>query len=132
MAIDLTVPGWVNDKVAKWADRLSMQEWTIGVQIAVVLDDNPDCRGLAEGQPDINYGCITLRADIEDTRDWEVTIVHELLHIKHTRIDNYIDEIVIPNLNGVSMGFAWQCYKKVMEPFIHGMAESLVGMSVDS
>ncbi len=128
MAIDLTVPAWLNEKTAQWLDRLSMREWNVGIQIAVVLDDNPECRGFAIEQPDINFGLITLRADIEDTRDWEVTLVHELLHIKHSRIDNYIDEVVAPNLNGVSMGFAWQCYKKVMEPFIQSMAEVLVDM----
>lgn len=128
MAIDLTVPEWLNTKSAQWLDRLSMREWNIGMQLAMAPGDNPDCRGQVEQQPDISFGLITLRADVEDTRDWEVTLVHELLHIKHSRIDNYFDEVVAPNLTDVSMVFAWQCYKKVMEPFIHSMAEAMVDM----
>lgn len=128
MPISLVVPGWLNEKTSQWIDRLSMREWSVEMQLAMAPGDNPECRGLTEEYPDLNMGRITMRADVEDARDWEVTLVHELLHIKHSRIDNYFDEIVAPNLNGVSTVFAWQCYKKVMEPFIHSMAEVLVDM----
>jgi len=126
LAIDLTVPDWVHEKIMLWVELLNMQEWTITVALDLVPNEDRDCAGLATSQPDINLGQLTLRADIEDTKEWEITIVHELLHVKHSRIDSYFEIVVAPNLNGVAPWFAWETYKRLYEPFVHSMAVSLI------
>lgn len=126
MAIDLTVPEWLQIKCSAWIDRLRMHEWDVAIGLALVVREDPDTRACAEQHPDINFGRITFRADAEDTQEWEATLVHELLHIKHSRIDSYIDRIVLPNMQGVEMGFGYLVYKSHLEPFTESLAQALV------
>lgn len=123
----LSIPEWLNHKVAMWIDLLAMREWEIAVGVALAPGNDPDCLGRAEQSPDINFGRLIFRADIENTVEWEKTIVHELLHIKHSRVDHFVENAVIPGLgsDGVICSIT---YKQVIEPFIHSMASSLVEM----
>lgn len=104
-----------------------MTEWNVSLRLALVVDGNEDCRGLCEQHPDINLGRITIRADVEDTQEWEITLVHELLHVKHSRIDDVVDRVLEPQLNASTV-MVQTTYRLAMEPFIDSMAHVLVEM----
>lgn len=123
----LAVPEWLNHKIAQWIDLLSMREWEIAVGLALAPGGDPDCLGRAEQYPDINFGRLTFRADIENTPEWEKTIVHELLHIKHSRIDHFIENVVFTSMDGASLVCSLT-YRQMIEPYIHSMADCLVEM----
>lgn len=123
----LTVPEWLNHKVALWIDLLSMREWEIAVGLSMAPGNDPDCLGRAEQFPNLNFGRLTFRADIEETAEWEKTIVHELLHIKHSRIDHFIENVMIPGMGDASLVCSLT-YRQLIEPFIHSMADCLVEM----
>lgn len=126
MAVDLTVPQWLADKCNEWVARLSMEEWTIGMVMAMAPNGDPDTRGLAEQYADLNYGRITMRVDAEDNEEWDATLVHELLHIKHTRIDDVVQKVMRPQLGNPAGDMADIMYRGVVEPYTQSMAWSLV------
>lgn len=126
MAVDLEVPQWLADKCNEWVARLSMEEWSIGMVIALVPNGDPDVRALAEQYADLNYGRIAMRVDVEDDEDWEVSLVHELLHIKHSRIDDVVQKVMRPQLGGSAGDMADIMYRGVVEPYTQSMAWTLV------
>ncbi len=126
MAIDLEVPQWLADKCNAWVARLSMEEWTIGIVMALAPNDDPDVRALAEQYPDLNYGRITVRADIEDNEEWEVSLIHGLLHIKHSRIDYVVQKVMRPYLGDTAEGMADIMYRGVVESYTQSMAWTLL------
>lgn len=128
MAVDLTVPEWLNARTALWIDRLSMREWEVAIGLALSPGGDPDCRALTEQYADINFGRITFRADIENTEEWEIVLVHELLHIKHSRIDDVIMRVIEPHIGDVPTEMIDSLYRRVVEPFVHSMAVALVKM----
>lgn len=121
--IDLTVPTWLQEKVALWIDRLQLGEWEIGLRLALVLNDDANVQGLCDQYPDLNEARLTFRADIEDTKEWERTIVHELLHVKHSRIDHFLEGVVFPSLDNV---LATITYRQFVESYTHSLAKALV------
>lgn len=126
MAVDLEVPQWLIDKCNEWIARLSMSEWTIGMAIALAPNDDPSVMALAEQFPDLNYGRITVRADFEDNEEWEAALVHELLHIKHARIDDVVQKVMRPHLTEMAADMADVMYRNAVEPYVHSMAWTLV------
>ena len=128
--MNLEVPDWLRDHLSYWQNALHMWEWEIRLRLEMVLDGNEDCRGLAQPQPLISMGRIGIRADAEDTEDWEVTFVHEMLHIKHSRVDEVIYQVLGPHVN-MPDGMIEAVYKQALEPYIESMAKVLVKMRRD-
>jgi hypothetical protein len=85
VAVDLTVPDWVGTYIRAWCDRLCLKDWRIKVSIELCVNDDPDCHAVCVQQPDINQADITFRADIEDVKEWRKTVIHELIHVSHSR-----------------------------------------------
>lgn len=129
MAIDLSVPVWLNMKCAMWIDRLSMREWEVAIGLSLAPDGNADLEGLAEHYPDLNFGRITFRVDIENDERWETVLVHELLHIKHSRIDSEVMRGIAPHVGGVPHEMIDGMYRRTVEPFINSLAKTLVEVS---
>lgn len=125
LAINLDVPQWVQERIAWWKDKLEMWEWRLHIRLEMILDDNENCRGLCQPYPDTNQARIQFRADIEDTEEWEITILHELLHVKHSRIDDTIWHIFGPMVN-MPNETVESIYKRQNEPYIESMAQCLV------
>lgn len=121
--IDLTVPAWLTDKVSLWKERLRLGEWDIVIGIAFAPNSDPDCLGLTEQFPNLNLARITFRADIEDNEDWDNTIVHELLHVKHSRVDHFLEGVIFPSLENVMATIA---YRQHIESYTHSLAKVLV------
>jgi hypothetical protein len=128
MSIDLTAPPWLLSKCSLWIERLQMGEWDVQIKLALVLNEDPECRGTAEAYPDISLGRIELRADIEDNAEGETTLVHELLHIKHGRIDDVINRVLEPQIN-VPTPMVKSVYRLALEPFIDSLSKALVKLA---
>lgn len=125
--MNLEVPDWLRDHLTYWQNALHMWEWEIRLRLEMVLDGNEDCRGLASPSPLVNVGRIGIRADAENTEDWEVTFVHEMLHIKHSRIDEVIYQVLGPQVD-MPDEVIEAVYKQALEPYIESMAKVLVKM----
>jgi len=126
MSVDMAVPQWLADKCNLWIARLSMEEWTIGMVLALAPNDDVTTRALAEQYPDLNYGRITMRVDVEDDEDWESCLVHELLHIKHSRIDATVQKAILPQLQSSAADMADVVYRAAVESYIYSMAWTLI------
>ncbi len=63
---------------------------------------------------------IRFSADIEDTPDWQRSVIHEVLHIKHERLDMFLRESVLPELSGSAHNVVGRTYRDLMEEFIDG------------
>ena len=126
MPIDLTVPPWVTETCNFWMVRLRMLEWRVEVGMSLAPDGRVEVVGLATPDPDLNFGRITLRADIEEDIEGESYIVHELLHIKHSRIDEVVMKVLEPHIGDVPTELTNSLYRSVVEPFVYSMARSLV------
>ena len=126
MAIDLTVPDWLQAKCSLWIERLAMSEWEVALGLALAPNDDADLEGFCEHYPDLNLGRIVLRADAVDDQRWETVLVHELLHIKHGRIDSEVMRGIAPHVVGVPYEMIDGMYKRAVEPFINSLAKELV------
>jgi hypothetical protein len=127
LAIDLTVPQWVQEKISYWQEALGLSEWRIYVALALVLENDSEIQGTCLSTPNLNMARIQLRADIEDNKEWEEVIVHELLHAKHARIDGAVLHIRAPQISGGGEMIR-SIYNQQLEPYIESMAQCLVKM----
>ncbi len=128
MAIDLTVPAWLEAKMNFWIDKLAMWEWAIKLRLEMVVLNDEGYHGAAQVLGDTSTGRIAIRADVEDTEEWEITLVHELLHIKHGRIDDVIYRVFRPQMD-IPDDMVESVYKRALEPYIESMAKALVKLN---
>jgi hypothetical protein len=106
----LNVPNWVNDYIAYWKPLLFLQEWTIKTEIVDKLEHDDDFACIVETDH------VYLRAKIKiintvpqaltngvishyDRETWEKNILHELVHIRMARINEFMRECIF---NGFS------------------------------
>jgi len=126
MALDLSVPDWLNDFVAEWARRLSLSDWKLTARLSLCPGDIPDCDGFTDQKPDTNAATLTFCATIEDTEYWRVVVIHELMHVAHSRIDHVFQCAIRPELPGEVQTMADTAYRQYVESYVHRMAKSLV------
>lgn len=125
-------PAWLQAKCDEWQERLMMQHCRIELVVGLFATSaDPDAKAATEHQSRTEWGRITVKNDIQDDEDGEVTIVHELLHIKHSQIDDLVFMVFGPGVSAsghmVEAAFA-DAYHLIMEPFIESMARVLVKM----
>lgn len=125
MSVDLTVPEWVENYIKAWSERLGINYKYLHISLAMAVQDDTDVRACAQVQPDINTASLIFRADIENTPEWRRTIIHELLHVVHGRLDHFTENALIPQVAESSQNFAIVAYRQYMESFIDGMADTL-------
>lgn len=125
MPVDLTVPPWLLERCQFWAAQLGLQDWEIEITLSTAPDGDIGNLGLAETSPDRSFATITLRADVEESPRWEIYLVHELLHVKHSAIDAVVQTVISPP-TGEGKAMADAAYRRVVEPYIHSMARALV------
>jgi hypothetical protein len=128
MSVDLSVPSWLHNHIREWAERLGIGEWHIGVQLALCVNDCPDTDGFTDQFPDLTSAHLTFAANIEDTDYWRVVVIHELLHVAHSRIDHLIESAVLPELPDAAHGLAQRAYHQQVEAYTHQMARALFAM----
>lgn len=120
-------PKWAIERVRWWAEWLAISHWSIHLQMAAVINRDEDVLGYTEQYPEINKATITLRADAEDTTDWHVVIVHELLHVSHTMVDYAVEDACNNYLETEPGQVVMDWYKLAYEQFTHRLAEAIVG-----
>lgn len=114
---------WLYDAVGFYAQFFGLSEWEIEVKVERVLNSDEYVIGSCKTHPSINHARIKFRDDIENTVEWHEVILHELFHVAHGRIDNYLEQIVFP-LTGNEQTNDTYC-SVVYEPFIHALAKNL-------
>jgi hypothetical protein len=124
MSVDLTVPGWVSSYADMWITRLSLEGWQLTFCLDRVVNDNPACMGLCERKANYNAAVITLRADIEDTQEWRKVLLHELLHVAAARVDNYVENAIIPDMYETGQTIARRGYTQHMESHIQNLTDT--------
>ena len=125
MSLDLTIPEWLNDFTAEWVHKLGLSEWHITLCLALAPNDDPEALGSLCQYPLTNSADITLRADVEDEEYWHIVVIHELLHVTHSRIDQQIEGGLIPELPEAAQGLASRGYHQVVESYTHALACAL-------
>ena len=71
---------------------------------------------------------IDFRVDVDDTEEWRVIVIHELLHIAHSQIDGMVTNVILPMLGEGQGTLALEAYRQVYEPFVHMLAKTLYEM----
>lgn len=122
---ELVVPAWVETYTREWIERLGLGNWSVRLQLALCIADDPLTRGSAEAAPNVHQATITLRADIIDTPDWRKTIIHELLHVAHGQVDQMVEESLIAQIADPARMLAYGYYRNTMEPYIDQLAHTL-------
>ena len=119
-------PEWLSEYLRKWRDRLELFEWEVKPSIDVCPDEK-DFRVEARCQqmPNLNTCNLRFRSDIENDKKWRINIIHEMLHIKHARIDCYLEEVVFPETGNYTHASIQKGYGQHYESYIHGMACAL-------
>lgn len=125
MPVDLTPPRWVADHIAHCQRVLRLEAWTISFRLEYVIDGDEHIHGQVTLSPHLWRARILLRGDIEDSPWWHKVIWHEMLHVSHSRIDEAVEDVLIPALGtggGTGTAMASLAYGKQLEPFIEQMA----------
>lgn len=125
--MSLVVPEWVLEYIRLWRDVLYLRHWQIDIVIELCVNYDTDCRALTEQFPDANHARLTFRADIEETPEWKTTIIHELLHIAHARIDHLVESAFIPEMKHADT-LAREVYHQYIESYTAQFAEILHNM----
>jgi hypothetical protein len=119
------LPPWALTYMRTWIDRLHLDTWKIDAGLALCVNSDPQTHGLCEQYPDVNECCITFRADIEDTPEWRKTIIHELLHAAHARLDHLVERALIPQIAEAAQPLATEVYHQHAETYIHMLTLTL-------
>ncbi len=86
------VPEWLVNYVEAVRNRLLLHAWEIRVQLARVVDGEPDCQGAAEIIARYNIATITFSSEIEDTTYWHNVVKHEVLEVAFGHIGAFVKE----------------------------------------
>ena len=128
--LDLNVPDWLHRYILAWVDRLALNDWRVKIAIELYVNDDPDCHALCSQHPDLNEARLTFRADIEDTKEWRITVIHELLHVRHSRIDHAVERVIIPELAAAACQPLQTLYHQHVESFTAYLARTLYRATV--
>ena len=123
------IPEWLRAFVDQWCERLTLHEWRIEIYLERIINDEPLLAGMARVYHNVNIAHVLLRNDIEDTPDWRQTILHELLHVRHARIDHAVENAIIEQLPANMHDMAATVYNQALESYIDQMAKVLMGSS---
>jgi hypothetical protein len=113
----LDVPDWLHNKIRKWYDALNLYEWRLRTRMALTVNGDEDVLASCTQQCNINTASLTFRADAEDDEKWERVALHELLHVLHARTDQYVEEVLLPQLPEGMREMSRTAYHNVVEAY---------------
>ena len=118
------MPQWALDYMSHWKDELHLSGWTIIPALSPRPGGDVGNAGYCVAQPDIVRATLTFRDDItkEPHPDWEMTIIHEMVHVSMAGVDNMTRNIITPELGSAAQRLADKAYKAAVEPFVENMA----------
>jgi hypothetical protein len=125
-------PEWLVTLVARRQRRLDLGAWHIKVEVSPTPGGSADNRASTNVTPGRNTATLTFRDDLaEDDPGLVQTIDHELGHVAHSRIDQYVRETLIPELAPGAQAMARVWYRNIMEPYIDALADVTATMEAD-
>ncbi|MCB0156446.1 MAG: hypothetical protein KDF65_16735 [Anaerolineae bacterium] len=128
-----STPVWVMELVKRWRDLLLLHEWEINIKLAAIpcSDGAGYVRGCVNVYPDIMRADIQLNEDIaqaendEERGQWEVTIIHELLHVRMGRLSDFVERDLLPELSPSASNVASGTLRRELEPLVETLARIL-------
>lgn len=123
------VPAFVHAWVEKWHTILGLNGMHIHISILPLVNGDPDVRGECLQHTHLNLCELNFRHDIEETPEWETTVVHELLHAAHARIDALIESAIITALPEPAQAIALATYTQAYESYTHNLAVRLASFA---
>lgn len=120
----------IGELVRIWAARLGLSEW----RIAVSFDDGEDEDCYAETKPSAHYEIAEIvfhrarMAKLENKRQIEETVVHELLHCSHRDVESIVD-LLDGQLHRDVETVVTESFRHHVETFIDRTARQLVGLA---
>lgn len=130
VSVDLTVPPWLNQYIRAWLDRFHLNDWTIKVAVELCVDGDPGTHALTQQWPDLNMAKVTFRADVADNPEWRRTVIHELIHVAHSRVDHAVERALIPYLSEPAQPLARIVYHQHVESYVAYLANTLYRATV--
>lgn len=124
-------PEWLVALVTRRQHRLNLDAWHIEVELSPTPNGSAGNRACTNVTAHRNYALLTFRDDMEDDGRIVQTIDHELGHVAHSRIDQYVREVLILELPPAAQAMARKMYRDVMEPFIDALADVTATMEAD-
>jgi hypothetical protein len=127
-------PEWLSALVARRQRRLRLAEWRIEVEVSPTPNGSATTRACTVVTATRNYALLTFRDDLaKDVPDIVQTVDHELGHVAHGRIDQYVRDVLIAALpTKAARDQAYATYAAVMlEPFIDRLADVTATMEAD-
>ena len=126
------VPKWITRYVDLWYGRLNLYEWLVKYDLSLDPARDYSLDYAAVGvNPGVNEAAVSFRVDIKDTPGSRRDVIHELLHIKHGRLDAVVNNVIIKQLPEGQRDMAKRAYAAAYEPFVHAIAESFYDLEMD-
>lgn len=126
------VPKWLESYIDLWYQRLELNEWRVKYHLS--LDPNHDSSlsyAAIIVDPQLNEALLSFRVDIKDTPGSRRDVIHELIHVKHGRVDEVVNQVIIEQLPEGQRDLAKRAYKAAYESFVHGVADSFFELEMD-
>lgn len=118
------LPEWAADAIKTYATALNLNHWRIEAVVEQCIDDDPDTMAQCEQFNGQTRAVIHLRSDMEDTQEWRITILHEMLHVAHAHVDAMLQRVIFPHLPEAARVMADAAYRETYEPFVDSLATS--------
>lgn len=120
-----TLPDWVQPYVLYWRKILRLEHIEVRTKQTLAPHGASDSAGSAVNWPAYNIAWLEFRADIEDEKEWRETVIHEVLHVAHARVDAVVWNMLLPRLNHDAQEIGREAYRQAMESFIDSLAGTL-------
>lgn len=126
------IPDWINEQVAWWKVKLTLQEWEISIGLSANIENYNGIEANAEVTTynDVRKAVINLANTVpaEYERDWEQTIVHELLHVKLSPYVDYVDGVAASLLPPQIVILIQNTFLHLVEPIVESLSLTLVNL----
>jgi hypothetical protein len=115
----MTAPDWLQRRVSHWCGVLGLSEWKIEVEVVKPDGKDDTACATADLHPRRNYARINIRQSyVKRGRELDRTIIHELLHVCHSRVDDIVENAMCKLLGEPAGIVAFASYRMTQEPMI--------------
>jgi hypothetical protein len=124
------LPSWARDYMLKWIERLILNEWHISAYVNGGLDEDQDDHAAVIISRATQRAVIRYRGDIPEERpneaaEWEITTIHELLHLRLGNLAYTVIDDILPLLGGQAYQVAYAAFNNNLEQTIELLAQVL-------
>lgn len=123
------VPEWASRYIRTWWERLLLHEWAIHVRLSPHPDEDGSggTKAVVALFPDIRRANLEIRDDItaDPDEEWQLTIIHELLHIRLGQMTNHVQETLLAELPPAARESHDRVFRSLVEPAVDLLAHTL-------